>query len=270
MKDKIKEQYSHFPSPLPRFIISFVAMILFYILWSYTIDYNGINQRGAAIAKSAIIGLLKPSLTVITDLSSAGLLYMLTETLAIAFLGTVLGLILSFPLAILCSKNIAPRSVNYLVLTLISILRAFPSFIYGSMFVKVTGPGPFAGVLTMAISSVGMLAKLLTETIEDINPGIVEALDAAGCSSFEKIRYGIIPQVSSNIISIIIYRLDINVKNASTLGVVGAGGIGAPLIFAIARSSWGETSAMLVGLVVLVLLLEYVSTKLRGKLAAGE
>ena len=263
----VQQQYRKYPSFLPRFIITIIAMIVFYFLWAYTVDYRGINPRGLAIAKSALVGLMKPSWAMITDLSSTGLLYLLTETLAIALLGTILGLLLALPLAFLCARNVAPRWVNYTVLTLISIMRAFPAFIYGIMFIRVTGPGPFAGALTMAISSVGMLAKLVTEIIEDMNPGIIEALDAAGCSPFEKIRYGIIPQLSSNIISIVIYRLDINVKSASILGVVGAGGIGAPLIYAIAKGSWAETSAMLLGLVVLILILEYFSTKIRTKLA---
>jgi len=105
------------------------------------------------------------------------------------------------------------------------------------------------------------------ESIEDINPGIIESLDAAGCSGFQKVRYGMMPQLSSSIISNVLYRLDINVKNASVLGLVGAGGIGAQLIFAIQDRRWSDAGAMLWGLVILVLLIEYVSTKIRNKLA---
>lgn len=268
-KVTVEKQIKKFPNPWIRIIIEFLAVVVLYFLWNKTVDFAGVNERGLAIAKQALVGLLKPSLKVILDTSSVGLGYMLLETVAISFLGTLIGLIVAFPLAFIASRNVAPRWINYICLTVISIIRAFPTFIYGIMFVRVTGPGAAAGVLTMAISSVGMLSKLLIETIEDINPGIVEALDAAGCTPFQKIRYGIIPQVSSNIISIIIYRLDINVKSATTLGVVGAGGIGASLIFSIAAMRWGDVSAMLLGLIVTVLILEYVSTKIRGKLANG-
>ena len=269
-KISVQNQYKKYPPVWPRFVISILVVFAIVFLSKYTIDFKGINARGLLIAQAALKGLISPSMSLITDTSTAGLLYMLLETLAIGFLGTVFGMILAFPLAFLASRNICPRWVNLIVLAIISIIRAFPAFMYGIMFVKAVGPGAFAGVLSMTIGSVGMLAKLLVEAIEDLNPGIIEALDAAGCSSFEKIRYGYIPQLSSNIVSILIYRLDINVKNASILGVVGAGGIGASLIFSIAKQSWHEVSAMLLGLIVLVLILEYFSTKLRKKLSVGE
>ena len=269
-KITVETQAKKFPPVWPRFAIELLGVILIYLLTKETVDFTGLNQRGLAIAKQTIIGLMHPSMKLILDSSSVGLGHMLLETLAIAFLGTVIGIILALPLAFLSSRNVAPVWMTYIFLTIISLIRAFPAFIYGIMFVKVVGTGPFAGVLTMAISSVGMLSKLLIEAIEDMDPGIVEALDAAGCSPFEKIRYGIIPQLSSNIVSIVIYRLDINVKNASILGVVGAGGIGASLIHAIGQGNWPNTSAMLLGLTILVLILEYFSTKLRKKLSVGE
>ena len=266
----VEEQYKNYPPVWPRFAIC--ALVIFAIVWlsNYSIDVKGINSKGVLIAKAALQGLISPSWDLILDTTTAGLAYMLMETLAIGLLGTVFGIVLALPLAFLASRNVCPRWVNAIALAVISVIRAFPAFMYGIMFVKAVGPGAFAGVLSMTISSVGMLAKLLVEAIEDLNPGIIEALDAAGCSSFEKIRYGIIPQLSSNIVSILIYRLDINVKNASILGVVGAGGIGAPLIFSIAKQSWHEVSAMLLGMVLLVLVLEYFSTKLRKKLSVGE
>ena len=129
------------------------------------------------------------------------------------------------------------------------------------MFIRVTGPGAFAGVLTLSVTSIGMVSKLFIETIEDLDKKILESLDAAGCNSFQKIRYGILQQLFTNFVS--------NIKDASTLGLVGAGGIGAPLIFAMNSLSWDEVGAILCGLVVLVLIVEYVSTKVRNKLARG-
>lgn len=266
----VESQLKKFPSLVPRYLIEIAGVTIIYLLSNYTLDFSSINEKGLKIAAAALKGLIHPSIDLITRLDSSGLLYMLMETLAIAFLGTIIGIVLALPLAFLASRNIAPKWVNYICLTIISIIRAFPAFMYGIMFVRVTSLGAFAGVLTMAVSSIGMLAKLLIEAIEDMNPGIVEALDASGCSPFEKIRYGMIPQLSSNIVSIVIYRLDINVKNASILGVVGAGGIGASLIFSIGKQAWGEVGAMLLGLVVLVLVLEYFSTRIRKKLAVGE
>ena len=272
MSDKItvNSQLKKYPKAWPKFIIVFVCCVIFYILANITLSFKGVNEKGVLIAINALKGLVTPNVSYMIDLTKNGLLYMLFETLAIAFLGTVIGVVISIPLAFVSSRNICPKWVNAICLTLISILRAFPSFMLGIMFVKSVGPGPFAGVLSMAIGSIGMLSKLIIEAIEDLNPGISEAFDAAGCSTFEKIRYGIIPQLSSNIVSIILYRLDINVKNATILGVVQAGGIGAQLMFAISARRWNDTGAMLIGIIALVLLIEFISTRIRSSLTSKE
>jgi phosphonate transport system permease protein len=266
----IDEQLKKYPHVWPKFVITIVAIVALYLLMTVTITFKGVNPKGVSIAINAFKGLFTPSISLITNLTEYGLLYMLFETLAIAFLGTIFGLIISLPLAFLASRNVCPKWVNSIVLTIISIIRAFPSFMLGIMFVKSIGPGAFAGVLSMTVGSVGMLSKLMIEAIEDLNPGITEALDAAGCSTFEKIRYGIIPQLSSNIVSIVLYRLDINVKNATILGIVQAGGIGAQLIFAINARRWNDCGAMLLGIIVMTLLLEWFSTSVRRKLTGSK
>ena len=115
------------------------------------------------------------------------------------------------------------------------------------MFIRVTGPGPFAGLLTMSLCLIGMVSKMFIESIEDLDKRILESLDAAGCTTFQKIRYGILP----------------------VLGLVGAGSIGAPLIFAMSSYRWNEVGAILLGLIVLVLIIEWISARIRVKLARG-
>ena len=137
------------------------------------------------------------------------------------------------------------------------------------MFLRVTGPGAFSGVLTVSVVSIGMISKLYIEAIEDLDKRILESLDAAGCNTFEKIRYGILPQLFTDFASTVIYRFEINIKDASTLGLVGAGGIGAPLIFAMNDFNWSKAGAILLGIIILVLIVETISTKLRTKLARG-
>ena len=268
--EKIEKRLGEFPKSWLRFTIGFLFIIAIYYICRITLSYNGFTDRGWLIVKNALMGLVTPSWSVISDLSKSGLVYLLLETFAIGFLGTVFGTVFAIPLAFISSRNIAPRWINMICLAIITVIRSFPAIMYGIMFVKTVGPGAYAGVLTMTIGSIGMLAKMLVESIEDINPGVIEALDAAGCSGFQKVRYGIIPQLGSSIISNVLYRLDINVKNASVLGLVGAGGIGAQLIFAIDDRRWSDTGAMLWGLVVLVLLIEFISTKIRRKLAADK
>ena len=267
--EALNSQLKKYPTHWLKFAICMLAIVCVIIIWNITVQYEGFTERGWSIVGTAIKGLFTPSWSVMSDMSSSGLLHMLVETFAIGFLGTVFGTIIAIPLAFISSRNIAPRPVNVVCLVIITIIRSFPSIMYGIMFVKTVGPGAYAGVLTMTIGSVGMLSKLLVESIEDINPGIIEALDASGCNGFEKVRYGIIPQLSSSIISNVLYRMDINIKNASVLGLVGAGGIGAQLIFAIQDRRWSDAGAMLWGLVVLVLLFEYISTKIRRGLAAS-
>ena len=266
----LDQQYKRYPKAWPQFAIGFVAIVVVVIIWNITVSFGGFTERGWGMLVLAFQGLVRPSWAVISDMGPTGLLMMLVETFAIGFLGTVFGTVIAVPLAFISSRNIAPRWVNVITLGLITIIRAFPSLMYGIMFVKTVGTGAFAGVLTMTIGSVGMLSKMLVESVEDINPGIIEALDAAGCTGFQKVRYGIMPQLSSSIISNVLYRLDINVKNASVLGLVSAGGIGAQVIFAIQSRRWDDIGAMVWGLVILVLVIEYVSTKIRNKLAGKD
>ena len=137
------------------------------------------------------------------------------------------------------------------------------------MFIRVTGPGPFAGVMTMTFTSIGMLTKLFQETIADIDTDILEAFESLGINTWGKIRFGILPQLFASFLSTIIYRFDMNIRDATTLGLVGAGGIGAPLIFAINAYRWNEVGVILLSLMLLVLVVELLSTRIRKKLAYG-
>ena len=137
------------------------------------------------------------------------------------------------------------------------------------MFIRVTGPGAFTGLLTMSLCSVGMVSKMYIEAIEDLDAGVLESMTASGCNAYQKIRFGVLPQLMSNFASTAIYRFDINLRDATVLGLVGAGGIGAPLIFAMNAYRWNEAGSILWGLIILVLIVEFLSTRIRVKLARG-
>lgn len=266
----VEEQFKKYPSSLPMFVIAFISIVALYLLTVYITEFKGLDAIGISLLKAALKGMLSPNWESIFTASKFGVPYLLLETFAIAFLGTLIGTILAIPFAFFSARNITNNVCAYIGLTIISIIRAFPSVVWGIIFVKIVGTGPFAGVLTMSISSLGMLTKLLIEAIEDMDKGVLEALDAIGCTTIQKIRHGILPQLGPSIISTIIYRLDINVKNATVLGLVAAGGIGYELLASISGRRWSDTGAFLLGLVVLVLTLEWVSTKIRKKLATGE
>ena len=243
-----------------------VLFILLLIVWaSKGINFSGIKSNGVDIAKNVLSGIIHPDVEMLLTEVPA----LLLETICIALIGTLIGAVLAVPLAFISSTNIMPKWVSAIGLFIIAALRTFPAFVYGLMFIRVTGPGAFAGVLTVSVISIGMIAKLFIESIEDLDTRILESLDAAGCNTFEKIRYGILPQLFTDFVSTVIYRFEINIKDASVLGLVGAGGIGAPLIFAMNAFNWDEVGAILCGLIVLVLVVEIVSTKIRTKLARG-
>lgn len=269
MSEKIKKTYQERPRTLLRNVI--IALVLLVILyWSTTsIDYKGLDQRGTEIAKNIFRAIFNPDVELLFRVEERGVPFLLLETMGIALLGTIIGSILAIPMAFLASRNIMPKPISVAAMFATAAIRTFPALVYGLMFIRVTGPGPFAGVLTLSVTSIGMVSKLYIESIEDLDKGILESLDAAGCNTFEKVRYGILPQLMTNFLSTSIYRFEINVKNASILGLVGAGGIGAPLLFAMSAYRWSEVGSILIGLVVLVLVIEQISSRIRIKLARG-
>lgn len=239
------------------------------MLWSVSELSLALDQRGMVIASNIFTGLLHPDLSFLFSLTNQGVLYLLLETLSIAFLGTIIGAILAVPLAFLSASNIVPKPVSGLTRVMLIFVRTIPSLVYGLMLIRVTGPGPFAGVLTIGVTSIGMLAKLYVDAIEDLDTKVLESMTSMGCSMFEKIRFGILPQLLALFLSVMIYRFDMNMREASILGLVGAGGIGAPLIFAMQGYRWSQVGSILIGLVFLILLIEAISNKLRAKLVSG-
>ncbi|RIX52132.1 phosphonate ABC transporter, permease protein PhnE [Paenibacillus nanensis] len=250
------------------FILTIVILLLFG--WSLTAaSFKDVNQSGLDIAGNIVKGLVNPDLELLFNVSKQSVLYLLVQTAAIAFLGTIVGAILSVPLAFLAASNIVPKPIAWLTRLLLIFIRTIPALVYGLMFIRVAGPGPFAGVLTIGITSIGMLSKLYVDAIEELDKGVLESMTSIGCTTFEKIRYGIFPQLLSIFLSVTIYRFDMNMREASILGLVGAGGIGAPLIFAMNAYKWDQVGSILIGLVVLILLIEWLSNKLRAKLVKG-
>lgn len=250
-----------------QIITGLIVIILF--VWSMSaIPLDQLTSNGFTIAKNILLGLVQPDIELLFNFTN-GVPFLLVETIAIAFLGTIVGAILAIPLAFLSASNIVPKPVAFIIRLLLVFIRTIPAIVYGLMFIRVTGPGPFAGVLTMSIISIGMLSKLYLDVIEDLDTSILESMESIGCTSTEKIRFGILPQLSALFLSIMIYRFDMNLRDAAVLGLVGAGGIGAPLIFAMNSYRWQEVGSILIGLVVLILIVEYMSNKIRTKLVRG-
>ncbi len=248
-------------------IVAIVALIL---AWSASsIQYNGLASKGSEVASGVVWGISHPDTNLLFNSTSDGVLYQLLETMAIALLGTLFGGILAIPFSFLASDTVVPKWLAFLTRAFILMIRTIPSLVWALVWIRVVGPGPFCGVLTQSICSIGMISKMYITAIDDLDRSILESLDACGCNAFQKIRYGVMPQLSANCISTMIYRFDINVKDATTLGIVGAGGIGAALVQCISSRRWSMVGAYLTGMIVLMLIIEFFSTRIRKKLARG-
>ncbi len=244
-----------------------IAAVLYWS--SASITYKGLAGRGSEVAYGIVYGIFHPDTTLLFDLGEAGVPFLLFETVAIALLGTLLGAILAIPFSFLSSARFLPPWAAFIFRSFVLLIRTIPSLIWALVWIRVTGPGPFCGVVTQSVCSIGMITKMYVAAIEDIDTRILESLDAQGLSAFEKIRFGILPQITANFVSTAIYRFDINIKDATTLGIVGAGGIGASLIQCINSRRWSMVGAFLCGMIALMLLIEYPSTRMRRKLAHG-
>ncbi len=248
-------------------IVLIVASLL---TWSGTaVKFSGFASKGIEVAKGVGNGLLHPNTSLLFNLTEEGVPYQLFQTMAIAVLGTLIGGLLAIPFSFLASDKIVPKWIAVIFNAVILVIRTIPSLIWALVWIRVTGPNAFCGVVTQSVCSIGMISKMYITAIEDIDTRILESLDASGCTTFQKIRYGILPQIIPNFISTVIYRFDINVKDATTLGIVGAGGIGAALIQCINSSRWSMVGSYLCGMVVLMLFIEFFSTKIRNRLTRG-
>ncbi len=269
MNERIEKAYANRPKDWV-WHLAIVIVVVALLWWSLgAMETAGTTSNGGVMALNILNGIIHPDTDLLFDLSKSGVLYLLLETLCIAFMGTVVGAIFSIPLAFISANNLAPKPIAFIGRIVIMMVRTVPAFVYGLIFIRVTGPGAFAGLMTMSLCSIGMVSKMYIEAIEDLDTKIIESLDAAGCNTWQKIRFGILPQLMPNFASTAIYRFDINLRDATVLGLVGAGGYGAPLIFAMNAYRWNEAGSILIGLVILVLIIEWLSTKIRVKLTRG-
>ena len=250
----------------PRRWLLYTAIVLILALlvgWSASdVHFSGLTATGSSVARGVVSGIFHPDTDLLFGLGDTDVPYLLLQTIAIA--------ILAIPFAFLASENIMPRPVAYLFRVLILLIRTIPSLVWALMWIRVTGPGAACGVITQSVCSIGMISKMYITAIEDIDTRILESLDAMGCTPFQKIRYGVIPQLTASFISTTIYRFDINLKDATTLGIVGAGGIGASLVQCLNSRRWAMVGSFVWGLMLLVVVIEFFSTKIRTKLAQGK
>ena len=187
-------------------------------------------------------------------------------TIEIALLGTVLAAALAVPLGFLSARNVAPPGVYYAVRTALNFFRSIDTLVYALLFVAAVGLGPFPGMLAVVAYTTTSLAKLYSETIEGIEPGPVDAIRATGATRLQVLRFGILPQVLPLFLSYVLYRFESNVRAATVLGFVGAGGIGLYLQTYLRMIDYPAASTVLLVTVAMVMVVDFASARIRARL----
>ena len=232
------------------------------LAWSY---------RGADIRPLALIQDAGNIATLASDFfppDFAQWRYYLEEilnTLQIAIWGTVLAVIFAIPFGLMAAENISPLWLRQPVRRLMDAFRAINEMVFAMLFVVAVGLGPFAGVLAIFVHTTGILAKLFSEAVEAIDPRPVEGIRATGANVLEEILYGVIPQVIPLWVSYSLYRFESNVRSATVVGMVGAGGIGVVLWEVIRGFYFAQTCAVMLMIIVTVSLLDVLSAALRRR-----
>jgi len=192
------------------------------------------------------------------------------ESLQMAWMGTVIGALLSFPLSFLAASNVAPRWLVLPVRQLLNVIRALPEIVLAIAFmIPIFGLGALAGTMALGIGSVGTLGKLSSEAIEEIDRGPVEALQATGANTVQSLRWAVVPQALPEIVAFWLYRFEINIRASAILGIVGAGGIGAILNQLFNARQWDRIGITLVVIIVVTVIVDQISAAVRRRIISG-
>ena len=190
------------------------------------------------------------------------------ETVDLAIFGTVFGVLMALPLAVLAAGNVTPaRPLYYLARGIIALTRAVPDLVWALLFVTAVGLGPFPGALALSVHSIGMLGRLFSEVIEDMDFGPVEALTLTGASRLQVFTHAVVPGVLPSLLGIGLYRFDENLRSSLVLGFVGAGGLGFQLLTAMNLFQYQTVSLLLIATFILVMAAERGSALLRRQVA---
>lgn len=269
----MKKIDNHIQKKYDEYSYNWTASIILAILTAIVIIYfkrldqvELVNRKGGEVALGILGGVLHPDLKILLSTAEDGVIFLVLQTFAIAVSGTIIGTFIAIPLGFLSNTRMMPRPIAHLFSFVTIFIRTVPTLAWALMWIRVTGPGPFCGVVTQSVCSIGMMSRMYSNAIDDLDMGIMESLDSMGFTRFQKLRYGILPQLKANFISTSLYRFDINLKDATTLGIVGAGGIGATLVQSLSTGRWNIAGSFILAFVILIILIEYISTFIRKKL----
>ncbi len=258
--------------PLPLFQNTWLTLkrlvLVIFLGIVYIWSAAGTHLSAAELVKGVpqmadIVGrMLPPNLTILPRLVNPTI-----ETIQISIWGTTLAIFFTIPFGLIAARNISPHPLLYNAgRFVLNAARSISEIIFALIFVAAVGLGPFPGVLALAFHSVGMLGKFLADSIENIDPGPVEALLATGANKWQVITYAIIPQVLPEFVTLCLYRWELNFRSATILGIVGAGGIGFELITSMRLFMYQDMTTILLIILVMVIGVDYVSSYIRSKI----
>jgi phosphonate transport system permease protein len=239
----------------------FVGLVIFgWLLWDTGADPVRF-ARGVPWMLEFLRRMLPPDVQVLPSALAGALI-----TVEIALLGTAVAATLALPLGFVSARNVAPPRVFYPARAVLNLFRSVDTLVYALIFVAAVGLGPFPGVLAVVAYTTTSLAKLYSEAIEGIDPGPVDAVTATGATRLQILRYGVLPQVLPLFLSYVLYRLETNIRAATVLGFVGAGGIGFYLQTYLRMIDYPAASTALLVTIVMVMAIDALSSRLRARL----
>ena len=242
--------------------IGVFSFILVFVVNDLEIDFIKLVTDSSKYFGDILSRMLPPDFSNLNQL-----IYAMFETIEIAFLGTFIAIVLSIPLGLFSARNLAPNYFVYLICkTIVIFFRAIPEFIIAMILVIAIGFGAMPGVLALGLHTMGFLAKFYAEDIEHINKGPIDALKSSGATKSQIISFGVIPQILPSFVANNLYILDRNVRMATMLGIVGAGGIGYELQSSFRMFEYERVSAIIILIFVTIFIIDHLSAFIRSKI----
>ena len=242
--------------------IGLFIFVLIFVVKDLEIDFIKLMTDSSKYFGDILSRMLPPDFSNFQEL-----IYAMFETIEIAFLGTFIAIVLSIPLGLFSARNLAPNYFVYILSkTIIIFFRAIPEFIMAMILVIAIGFGAMPGVLALGLHTMGFLAKFYAEDIEHINEGPLDALKSSGATKSQIISFGVIPQILPSFVANNLYILDRNVRMATMLGIVGAGGIGYELQSSFRMFEYERVSAIIILIFVTIFIIDHLSAFIRSKI----
>ncbi|GAA4196619.1 phosphonate ABC transporter, permease protein PhnE [Microbacterium oryzae] len=250
--------------PVRAIVIGVVTVTVVVAFWSVQIPWDRLGDLPAQILRYLWLMFHDPNWAKLPDA-----LRQTWNSLAMAWVGTVLGALLAFPLSFLAARGIGPAWLRAPLRGLFALIRAVPEIIIAIVILSVTGLTPLTGALALAVNGIGTLGKWGYEAIEAAPRGAAEAARAAGGSTAQVVRWGVWPEVSADFLSFWLYRFEINVRSSAVLGLIGVGGIGDMLTSYTQYRDWSTVGVLLIVVVVVTMAVDALSATIRRRLTEG-